>query len=155
VARYKSSIESAAAVAAATTFANLVAGASGNLKLRRLVIGVRAGAGVPTSQQLTVAIRRATARGTATTTVAPERMDPRSVAAVSPGVDTTWSTNPTLAATTIFQTSFNSQSGVDLPWESVEELIADQGNANGLALVNVGNALPASHLYTATFEFEE
>jgi len=155
VARFKTSVESVAAVAAATTFANIPAGATGNFKLRRVILGVRAGAGVPTSQQLTVAIRRATARGTATTTVAHERMDPRSVAAVSPGIDTVWSAAPTLAAATVLAASFNSQSGVDLPIEAMEELICDQGNANGLALVNVGNALPASHLYTVTLEIEE
>ena len=155
MARYKTAVESAAAVGAGVTFANVPAGTTGGYKLRRVILGVRAGAGVPTSQQLTVGIRRATARGTATTTVAHERMDPGSVPAVSPGIDTVWSVNPTLAAATLLAASFNSQSGVDLPIEAMEELLAAAGNANGLALVNVGNALPASHLYTVTLEIEE
>jgi hypothetical protein len=51
--------------------------------------------------------------------------------------------------------SFNSQSGVDLPFELLEELILTLGTANGFAFINVGNTLPASHLYTLAIEWEE
>ena len=156
MARFKASVESATALAAApTTFANLVAGASANFKLRRITIGVRAGASVPTSQQLTVGWARATARGTATATTTGTAMDPRSAATAITGLDTTWSGNPTVSATFMGKVSFNSQSGVDLPIEAMEELICDQGTANGIAFQNVGNALPTSHLYTLDLEWEE
>jgi hypothetical protein len=54
----------------------------------------------------------------------------------------------------MFDCTFNTQSGADLPWELLEELII-QGSNNGLAFFNIGNALPASHLYTASIEWEE
>jgi hypothetical protein len=154
VARYTKVVESSAALAADTVFANLVAGAAANFKLRRLILGVRAGAAVPTSQQVTVDVIRATARGTATTTVAGNPLDTRSVVDPTTGVDTAWSVAPTLASTPLASPTFNSQSGVDLPAELLEEWQADQGSANGIALRNKANALPASHLLVATLEWE-
>jgi hypothetical protein len=50
---------------------------------------------------------------------------------------------------------FNTQSTLDLPYEFLEELICDQGTANGIAFVNIGNALPAAHLFTLALEWEE
>lgn len=156
MARYKATVESSAALAAApTTFGNLVAGASANFKLRRLIIGVRAGASVPTSQQVTVGIARATARGTSTATATTVAMDPRSVATAITGLDITWSVAPTVAANFLAKPTINTQSAMDVPWEFQEELICDQGTANGIAVQNVGNALPASHLYVCSFEWEE
>jgi hypothetical protein len=140
---------------AGTTFANLVAGAAANFKLRRVIVGCRAGAAVPTSQQLEIGVFRATARGTATTTVTGLALDPRSGASVATGVDTVWSVNPTLAANPLARPTFNSQSGMDIPAELLEEWICDQGTANGIAFQNIANALPASHLYVLTLEWEE
>ena len=36
-----------------------------------------------------------------------------------------------------------------------DQLSVDQGTANGLAVVNIGNALPASHLFVVTFVIDE
>lgn len=155
MARYKATVESAAALAADTAFANLVAGAAANFKLRRVILGCRAGTGVPTSMQVEVEAVRATARGTATTTVTGQAMDPRSAASVITGLDTAWSVAPTLAATDMDRWTFNTQSGMDLPHEFLEEFICDQGTANGIAFRNKANALPASHLLTLTVEWEE
>src|SRR4051812_3620251 len=119
MARYSTVVESAAALGANTNFAALVAGASMGAKLRRVTIGCRAGAAVPTSQQVTVAVFRSTARGTATATTTPNKMDPNTAAASITGVDTAWSVQPTLAATAIDEFTFNTQSGADLPWEAV------------------------------------
>ena len=44
---------------------------------------------------------------------------------------------------------------MDVPAELLEEWICDQGTANGIAFRNKANALPASHLYTLTVEWEE
>lgn len=155
MARFTQTIESAAALAADTVFANLVAGATANFKLRRVIIGVRAGAAVPTSQQVEVEVVRATARGTATATGTGQALDPRSAASGITGLDTAWSVNPTLAASDLARLTFNTQSGMDIPAELLEEWICDQGAANGIAFRNKANALPAGHMYVLTTEWEE
>jgi hypothetical protein len=165
MARYNATVESAAAINATAPsggtanalFASLVAGGSMGCKLRRVTLGVRAGASVPTSQQVTVALIRQTGRGTATATTTGNKLDPNTAASGITGVDTAWSTVPTATWTApyLFEVSFNTQSGLDLPWELLEELIIASGTANGIAFINVGNALPASHLYTLALEWEE
>jgi hypothetical protein len=168
--RFSATVESQAAqlagVPATTTFngyfAAIVAGASANFKLRRVKIGVRAGASVPTSQQVTIGVYRQTVRvvGTGFSTVTGIAMDPRGAATAITGVDittaaTAGTTGPTIGATAIDKFTFNTQSAWDVPYELLEEFICDQGTANGLAFVNLGNALPASHLYTLALEWEE
>lgn len=166
MARFISTVESVTAIVATAPsgananalFGNLAAGANAGYKLRRVTLGVRAGTGAPTSQQLTVAIVRTTARGTATATNAPKAMDPNSLQTSSiTGMDTAWSTVPTATWTApyLYEVSFNSQSGVDLPFELLEELIVSVGTANGLGFINVGNALPTAHLLTLSCETEE
>jgi hypothetical protein len=166
VARFLSTVESTTAIVATAPsggsanalFANLNASANAGYKLRRLTIGVRAGTGAPTSQQLTVGLVRTTARGTATTTTPPKAMDPNSLQTSSiTGLDVAWSAVPTATWTSpyLYEVSFNSQSGVDLPFELLEELICPTGIANGIAFINVGNALPSSHLYSLSVEHEE
>lgn len=168
--RFAAAVESQAAQAAGvpvtTTFngyfAALVAGASANYKLRRVKVGVRAGASVPTSQQMTIAAYRQTVRvaGTGISTVAGLALDPRGAATAITGVDVTTATTagttgPTIGANPLDRWSFNTQSTLDLPYEFLEEFICDQGTANGIALVNIGNALPVAHLFTVAFEWEE
>lgn len=167
--RFRAAVESQAAQAAGSPsgttfngyFAALVAGASANFKLRRIIIGVRAGASVPTSQQMTVEIRRQTVRaaGTGFSTTTGNNMDPRGAATAITGIDITTAaaagtTGPT-AGTVLGKLSFNTQAAFDVPFEMLEELICDQGTANGIAFVNMGNALPASHLFTLDLEWEE
>lgn len=155
MARFTQTVVSASALGANTTFANAVAGSANNFKARRVILGCIAGASVPTSQQVTVGVFRATARGTATTTTAFAALDPRSAASVSTGLDTVWSTPPTLATNPLARLSFNTQSGMDIPAEQLEEWICDQGTANGIAFENLTNALPSGHSLTLTFEGEE
>lgn len=166
MARFMSTVESVTALVATAPsgananqlFGNLAAGANAGFKLRRLTIGVRAGVGAPSSQQLTVGIVRTTARGTATVTNAPKALDPNSLQTSSiTGIDTTWTTVPTAVWTApyLYEFSFNSQSGVDLPFELLEELIVPVGVANGLGFINVGNALPTGHLITCSCETDE
>jgi hypothetical protein len=168
--RFAAAVESQTAQPAGTPsgvtfngyFAAVVAGAAANLKLRRLRIGVRAGASVPTSQQMTIGIYRQSVRvvGTGFSTVTGQNLDARGAASGVTGVDVTTAatagtTGPTIGANPLFRDSFNTQSWLDIPYELLEELFCDQGTANGLALVNLGNALPAAHLFTASFEWEE
>lgn len=143
-------------------FAAVVAGSSANFKLRRVYIGVRAGASVPTSQQMTVAVYRQTVRasGTGLSTVTTQNLDPRGAASAITGIDVTTAaaagtTGPTIGANPMRKWSFNTQTGLDIPYEQLEEFLCDQGTANGLAFVNIGNALPASHLFTLEIEDEE
>jgi hypothetical protein len=139
-------------------FLSLVLTASSSFRVRRLTFGVRAGTGAPTSQQVSIAAIRCTARGTQTGSNALNKLDPNSFA-TSVAADNTWTTTPTLAGTGIanysFEVTFNTQSGVDLPWELLEELYTSGASGNGLAFFNIGNALPSAHLYTASFEIEE
>jgi hypothetical protein len=102
-----------------------------------------------------VGINRGTARGTASTTATPQQLDPRSPASAITGLDTAWSVAPTLASADQFVVSFNTQSGVDLPWELLEEFVSATGTANPIVFVNRTNALPASHSFTISVEHEE
>lgn len=152
-------------VNATTTFngyyAAWVAAAAANFKLRRLKIGVRGPAGSVTSDQHTVAIYRQTARaaGTGLSNQVGQNIDQRGAADVTSGLDfttaaTAGTNGPTLASTAMEKLTFNTQTSWDVPWDYIEDFIADQGTANGLALVNIGNALPASHLITSTATVE-
>ena len=143
-------------------FAAVVSGASANFKLRRALVGVRAGASVPTSQQMTIGLYRQTVRpvGAGFSTVTGIALDPRGAATAITGVDITTATTaattgPTIGANPLHKFSFNTQSSLDIPAEFLEEWICDQGTANGLAFVNIGNALPAAHLFTLSLEWEE
>lgn len=169
MARYFATAESATAVVGSVAptggtsnslFAALPGSTTMPLKIRRVTIGVRAGVGAPTSQQMTVAYIRTTARGTATTTNTPRAMDGANTStAFCPGLDTVWSTVPTATWTAPFfdEYPFNTQATLDLPYELLEELIVSPAasNANGLAFFNVGNALPTAHLFTIRVEWEE
>lgn len=167
MARFISNVTSATALPATapsgatanSLFANLNASATAGYKLRRITCGVIAGVGAPTSQQVSVGLVRTTARGTATSTNAPKAIDPNSLQTSSlTGLDVAWSTVPTVAswaAPFLYQFTFNTQSGVDLPFELLEELICGTGVANGIAFINIGNALPTAHSYTLSVEHEE
>jgi hypothetical protein len=171
MARFNSTVESTTALVATVPsgasanglFANLVCtAAAASFKMRRVTIGVRAGTGAPTSQQMTVALYRTSARQTQTGTFTPGKLDPTS-AASNCAMDYAWSTVPTAtpsavwAAPYVYEVSFNTQSGVDLPWELLEELVVQSTgvNSTGMAFINVGNALPTSHLYSLSVEWEE
>jgi hypothetical protein len=174
VARFMATVESATALPASapsgatanSLFANVLSAAStgpltGPLnRIRRLTLGVRAGTGAPNSQQMTVGVVRTTARGTATTTNAWANLDGSSAVPSSPGIDVGWSAVPTATWTApyFYEVSFNTQAAVDLPFELLEELFLQPSNSsgafNGLAFINVGNALPTAHLYTLAVEME-
>jgi hypothetical protein len=107
---------------------------------------------------VSIALIRTTAIGSGATAQTPNQYDPNGAASNCRYSGGTWTTTPTLSGTTvpfyIFETTFNTQSGLDLPWEVLEECQISGAN-NGLAFYNTGNALPASHLYAATVEWEE
>ena len=155
MARYSAVVESSAALASATAFANIVSASGAGFKLRRLTVGCRAGTSSVTAMQAVVGVYRATARGTATATAAGVAQDPSAPASAITGVDTTWSAAPTLASAPFFEVPFNTAAVVDIGWEDPEGWRCATGTANGIALVNVDNALPASTLYVVTVEWDE
>ncbi|MCT9932444.1 hypothetical protein N5079_19775 [Planotetraspora sp. A-T 1434] len=155
MARYAAQVESSAALAVDTGFAWLMASANNGFKLRRATLGCVAGATTPTSQQLVVGINRVTSAGTTPTAgMTPGKLDPNSAAAGAVW-NTGYSSPPTNSSSDQFRIPFNSQSGVDLPWELLEEFAVALGTANGLAFINRDNALPASHKYVLSVEWEE
>jgi hypothetical protein len=155
MARYSAQLKSTAAVAVDTGFAWLMASATNGYKLRRVTLGLVAGTAAPTSQQVTVGFNRVTTAGTTPTAgMTPNKLDPNSPASGSVW-NSAYATPPTLTANDFYRTSFNSQSGVDLPWELLEELAVSFGTTNGVVFINRDNALPAATSYTIAVEFEE
>lgn len=147
-------------------FAAVVAGAANGFVLRRLFIGVRAGASVPTSQQMTIGIVRQTVRtaGTGFSTTTGNNAELYTTTSGISGIDittaaTAGTNGPTISGGAtpnyLHKWSFNTQSGLDIPAELLEQWQVLLGTANGLALINVGNALPAAHLFTVSCEWEE
>lgn len=155
MARYTATVESSAALAADTAFAWLRPIAGVGCKLRRVTVGIIAGASVPTSQQVELGIARTTNAGTTPGgSVTGAKMDANSAAA-SCLFHTTYATPPTLTSPDQYKVAFNSQSGADLPWEMMEELVVAAGTTDGFAFINRANALPASHKMVLTVEWEE
>lgn len=155
MARYVSQLESSAALAVDTGFAWLRPVAGSGFKLRRITIGVVAGATTPTSQQVVVGVVRTTTAGTTPgTAIATAKMDPNSPTA-SCSLIPSYATPPTVASADAYRIPFNSQSSADLPFELLEELIASAGTTDGFAFINRDNALPASHKYVISLEWEE
>jgi hypothetical protein len=154
MARFTAQVESSAALAVDTGFAWLMGNAAGNGKLRRVTIGVRAGGGVPTSMQCVVGVNRVTTAGTTPAAGTISKMDKDSIAATLL-FNTGYATPPTLAAADLYRIPFNSQSTGDLPYELLEELMVANATTDGLCFINRDNALPASHQYVLTVEFEQ
>lgn len=154
MARFTTSVTSTAGLGANTAFAWVNAASSGGFKLRRITLGVMAGTGAPTSQQVAVGIYRTTSAGTTPTAGVINKMDPNSVSPLST-VATAFASAPAQASSAAYQVAFNSLASVDLPYEFVEELVVAAGTTNGLAFVNLTNALPSGHSIVLTYELEE
>jgi hypothetical protein len=155
MARYTATVESSAALAADTAFAWLRPVSGTGCKLRRITIGVLAGASVPTSQQVELGVARTTNAGTTPGgAVTGAKLDPNSAAAACL-FNTTYATPPTLTSPDFYKVAFNSQAGADLPFELLEEVVIAAGTTDGLAFLNRTNALPASHKLVLSCEWEE
>lgn len=155
MARYTATVESSAALGADTGFGWLRPVSTAGCKLRRVTVGIIAGASTPTSQQVELGVARTTNAGTTPGgSVTGAKLDPNSAAA-SCLFHTSYATPPTLTSPDQFKIAFNSQSGADLPFELLEELIIGAGTTDGLAFINRVNALPAAHKMVLTVEWEE
>jgi len=142
-------------------FAAWVAAAAANFTLRRLELGVRGPAGSVTSDQHSVAVFRQSVRasGTGVANTVGQNLDQRGQVDPTSGLDSTTAATagtagPTLGAVVMHKLTFNTQTSWDVPFDYIEDLIVDQGTANGIAFVNIGNALPSSHLFTLTATVE-
>jgi hypothetical protein len=155
MARYITPVTSSTALAVDTAFAGVIAGATTAVRqrIRRVIIGTVAGTSAVADQQLVVAANRATAQGT-NTKITPGQLDDGSGPSVS-SIISAWSVQPTLAAQDLFRVPFNAKSGVDLPFELIEELWVPTAVATPIVFVNRSNALPASTSYVITIETEE
>jgi len=151
--RFQFNVTSSAALAASTNFAYLMAASGGGFKLRRMTLGVVTNtATVPTSQQVVVAVYRVTAMTSPGGAPTVNQLDPNSNANTA----TPYTTGtPTLGSAASWPIPFNTQSGVDLPWELLEEWVCTKGIANGFAWQNTTNALPSGHQLVLSVEWEE
>ena len=138
------------------------ASASAGFRLRRVKLGVIAGASVPTSQQISIGVYRQTVAPAGTginATVAGQAFeiwtptDP-TAGIFSVSATTIGTTNPTVAAQPLDIITLNTQSTTDTPWEFMEEIICNTGTANGICFVNIGNTLPAAHQVNISVEVE-
>jgi hypothetical protein len=155
VARYNAQVVSAAALAANTAFA-WVGYTTTVCKIRRVTLGVVAGTGAPTSQQVVVGFNPTTGAATSSATATANKLDSGSAANVN-NLITAMSAAPTLGAQTTdaYSIAFNTQSGVDLPWELLEEFRIGGSTSLGIAFANRVNALPSAHSFTISVEWEE
>jgi hypothetical protein len=139
------------------------ASATSGYRLRRVNLGVIAGATVPTSQQISVGIFRQTVAPAGTGLAAAvlgqpfETWTPQTdptVGIIATTAATIGTTGPTIAANAIWIGAFNDQSNLDVPWEVLEEMVCAIGTANGFAFVHLGNQLPPNHSIRTTVEIE-
>lgn len=139
------------------------ASATAGFRLRRLQLGVIAGASVPTSQQISVGVYRQTVAPAGTGLSAAVlgqpletwtlQTDP-TVGVIATTATTIGTTGPTLAANPIAVIPLNTQSTFETQYEFIDELVCAIGTANGIAFVNIGNTLPASHSIRLNVEIE-
>jgi hypothetical protein len=156
VARYTGVVTSSAALANDTEFAWLMGTANGGGILRRVILGVRhtTAATAVTDFQTKVGINRVTTAGT-TPTGGTETAASLRHGAARMEFDTAFSAVPTKAGVDSLVIPFNAKSGVDIPTEFLEEFTIDKVATDGLTWVNRGGALPSSHVFELTIEWEE
>lgn len=151
MARFSAQLEGAAALATNTGFAWLMGVANTGYTLTRVTLGVRASTGAPTSMQCVVGINRVTTAGT-TPVAGPgiNKMDPERPAAQALW-DSGFTTPPTTSTDDAYRIPFNTQTTVSLPFN----MNVANATTAGLVFINRDNALPASHQYVITVEWEE
>lgn len=152
---FTSQVNTAAALANGSAIASIVPAAAANFHITQIILGMNNAGAAITDFAIDVGLNRATARGTATTTLTGNRTDPNSAASAITGMDTAWSVQPTLAAVDGWSFPYNTRGGIALnfqPWE----ILSTVGTANPLVFVNrSGAALPANHSITISVEWLE
>lgn len=136
----------AAGAAAGAILFNIPSGTLSGFVLHRAIPTFRTDTVVaPSNQNIVLGLYRTTARGTPTTTSLWRRKRTwQADTAPIPGVDVAWSVNPTLDVQ-VGVCAINTAGGIDLPFELDDGIQCSIGEANGLAVVNIQNAIPANH----------
>lgn len=162
MARFSAAGESAAAVADNTIFAHLQPSATVGARIRRITLGARLTTGVAiASVQIQVQVLRATNASSvpggyqAGLPLDNLRTPTGTSSLTGGGIATTWTTPPTVSVA-LYRLNFNSQSGIDFPFEGLEEFCLTTATTDGLVLRhNSGAALAASTVITFSVEWEE
>lgn len=153
--KFRTPITSATALANGNAIASIVPAAAVNFKVLQVFLGFVNAGGAITDFQGAVGVNRATARGTASTTLTATRSDPNSSASGITGIDTAWSVQPTLAAQDLDLYPFNTRGGQIFTF-AADDIMSTVGTANPIVFVNrSGAALPTAHsivITVATFE---
>jgi len=155
--RYKTQVVSPAALAVDTGFLWLMGAAAEGFMLRGVVIGIRhtTAATAVTDFQAKIGINRVTTDGTGALTASTVTKDKGRYPANTFRAGTAWATtNPTLASSDSLVIPFNAKSGVELPFEFLDEWEVTNAVTNGFVFINHGNALPASHMVDITVKIE-
>jgi hypothetical protein len=155
--RYSVAIDSAAGLGSGSAIVALVPDNQRAICVRKLIIG---GRGTTTQQNVTVGGSYIGGAGAAGTSVSDLAIGPKQFyISAFPGyakLESSFSIDPAFSAQPLFETSFSTTSdGQTLKWgrEKFGVPYIASGN-NGLALVNLGAAVPAGFLFTVTFEYE-
>ena len=139
------------------------ASATAGFRVRRILAYLRAGAGVPTSQQVSIQIHRQTVAPAGSGLAAAQLGQPMevwtpqtdpTVGVIVTTATTIGTTGPTITAPPIGDIGLNAQNTIDHPIEFTEELVCNLGTANGIAFVNSAATLNASHLIRLDIEIE-
>lgn len=151
MAKYIAQLESAAAPASNAGVAWLMGVANTGFLLTRVTIGVRASTSTPTSMQAVIGVNLVTTAGTTPVSgPAIKKKNP-----IAPAAQALWIASftgaPTTATDDHLRIAFNTQSTVSLP----TDLFVTNATTSGFGFINRDNALPASHQYVITVEWEE
>jgi hypothetical protein len=138
------------------------AAAGSGFRIRKILVGVIGGSGVPTSQQVSVGIFRQTVApaGTGIAAAVPGQAlevwtptDPTGgIFAIT--ATTIGTTGPTLNTNPVTVLTFNTQSTYEETFEFMEDFVCTTGTANGIAFVNLAATLPTSHQIRLAVEIE-
>lgn len=130
---------------ATTPMWNLVGAATRRLKIFEIIAACDA---TPADEAATFALMRTTARGTQSTTVAPNKLDPEAPASIAT-LDDTWSVDPTITTDSeLLQFAMNQRATFRWVARPGSEIIVPATASNGIALVSVVATSPANFVFT-------
>jgi len=149
-ARYGATTNATNTVSAVAPMFNLVGSASKRVRLYEIVSGSDA---TPADNAAKFQLQRSTARGTQSTTVTPLALDPADGAYLGTGLDTSWSVNPTLTASS-FPQQFPQNQRATFRWVAYPqgEIVIPATAANGLALMSAVASATANYAFSIAFE---
>lgn len=129
---------------------NLVGSANKRVRIYEIVSGSDA---TPADNAAKFQLQRSSARGTQTTNVTPLALDPADPAPQAVGLDTAWSVNPTLTASS-FPDQFPQNQRATFRWVAFPngEILIPATASNGLALMSAVASATANYVWSIQFE---